>query len=150
MRNDFFGEMAETGGVPLNASPVRRWAGARRHRPFAFSISMGIKNVLDDLLSSNYSGSISGHRPSALGLLLQRRRAREVLRSVHVHEPSSLLTFDLMDISMWVSMDISMWVSIEMSIEISIGCPWTPTWRCPSERTGSRGGGLGSADALLG
>ena len=142
MRNDFFGEMAETGGVPLNASPVRRWAGARRHRPFAFSISMGIKNVLDDLLSSNYSGSISGHRPSALGLLLQRRRAREVLRSVHVHEPSSLLTFDLMDISMWVS--------IEMSIEISIGCPWTPTWRCPSERTGSRGGGLGSADALLG
>ena len=44
---------------------------------------------------------------SALGLLLLRRRAREVLRSVHVHEPSSLLTFDLMDISMWVSMDIS-------------------------------------------
>ena len=150
MRNDFFGEMAETGGVPLNASPVRRWAGVFGHRPFAFSISMGIKNVLDDLLSSNYSGSISGHRPSALGLLLPRRRAREVLRSVHVHEPSSLLTFDLMDISMWVSMDISMWMSIEMSIEISIGCPWTPTWRCPSERTGSRGGGLGSADALLG
>ena len=27
-------------------------------------------------------------RPSALGLLLQRRRALEVLRSVHVHEPS--------------------------------------------------------------
>ena len=58
MRNDFFGEMAETGGVPLNASPVRRWAGVFGHRPFAFSISMGIKNVLDDLLSSNYSGSI--------------------------------------------------------------------------------------------
>lgn len=50
--------MAETGGVPLNASPVRRWAGVFGHRPFAFSISMGIKNVLDDLLSSNYSGSI--------------------------------------------------------------------------------------------
>lgn len=85
-----------------------------------------------------FARSISGHRPSALGLLLQHRRALEVLRSVHVHEPSSLLTFDLMGISMWRSM--------EMSIEISIGCPW----RCPSERTGSRGGGLGSADALLG
>ena len=48
MRNDFFGEMAEIGGVPLNASPVRRWAGVFGHRPFAFSISMGIKNVLDD------------------------------------------------------------------------------------------------------
>ena len=36
MRNDFFGEMAETGGVPLNASPVRRWAGVFGHRPFAF------------------------------------------------------------------------------------------------------------------
>ena len=43
MRNDFFGEMAETGGVPLNASPVRRWAGVFGHRPFAFSISMGVK-----------------------------------------------------------------------------------------------------------
>ncbi|MGJ0617085.1 hypothetical protein ACR73I_10570 [Bifidobacterium pseudocatenulatum] len=28
--------MAETGGVPLNASPVRRWAGVFGHRPFAF------------------------------------------------------------------------------------------------------------------
>ena len=36
MRNDFFGEMAETGGVPLNASPVRRWAGVFGCRPFAF------------------------------------------------------------------------------------------------------------------
>lgn len=36
----------------------KRWAGVFGHRPFAFSISMGIKNVLDDLLSSNYSGSI--------------------------------------------------------------------------------------------
>ena len=35
--------MAETGGVPLNASPVRRWAGVFGHRPFAFSISMGVK-----------------------------------------------------------------------------------------------------------
>jgi hypothetical protein len=43
VRNDFFGEMAETGGVPLNASPVRRWAGVFGHRPFAFSISMGVK-----------------------------------------------------------------------------------------------------------
>ena len=59
-----------------------------------------------------FARSISGHRPSALGLLLQRRRALEVLRSVHVHEPSSLLTFDLMDISMWVSMDTSMEMSI--------------------------------------
>jgi hypothetical protein len=41
VRNDFFGEMTETGGVPLNASPVRRWAGVFGHRPFAFSISMG-------------------------------------------------------------------------------------------------------------
>ena len=81
---------------------------------------MGIKNVLDDLLSSNYSGSISGHRPSALGLLLQRRRAREVLRSVHVHEPSSLLTFDLMDISMWVSMDTHMEMSMDTHMEMSI------------------------------
>ena len=70
-----------------------------------------------------FARSISGHRPSALGLLLQRRRALEVLRSVHVHEPSSLLTFDLMGISMWMS--------IEISIEISIGCPWTSPWRCP-------------------
>ena len=54
-----------------------------------------------------FARSISGHRPSALGLLLQRRRALEVLRSVHVHEPSSLLTFDLMDISMWMSMEMS-------------------------------------------
>ena len=108
MRNDFFGEMAETGGVPLNASPVRRWAGVFGHRPFAFSISMGIKNVLDDLLSSNYSGSISGHRPSALGLLLQRRRAREAAGSDCIYNPSSLLTFDLMGISMWVSMDTHM------------------------------------------
>ena len=43
-----------------------------------------------------------------------------MLRSVHVHEPSSLLTFDLMGISMWVSMDISMWMSIEMSMDISM------------------------------
>ena len=43
-----------------------------------------------------------------------------MLRSVHVHEPSSLLTFDLMGISMWVSMDISMWMSMEMSMEMSI------------------------------
>jgi hypothetical protein len=48
--------------------------------------------------------------------LLLRRRAREVLRSVHVHEPSSLLTFDLMGISMEVSMEVSMEMSMEMSI----------------------------------
>ena len=70
--------------------------------------------------SSTDSSGCRFHRPSALGLLLLRRRALEVLRSVHVHEPSSLLTFDLMDISMWVSMDISMWMSIEMSIEMSM------------------------------
>ena len=43
-----------------------------------------------------------------------------MLRSVHVHEPSSLLTFDLMGISMWVSMDISMWMSMGISMEMSI------------------------------
>ena len=52
--------------------------------------------------------------------MLQRRRAREAAGSVHVHEPSSLLTFDLMGISMWMSMEISMWVSMEVSMEISI------------------------------
>jgi hypothetical protein len=60
--------------------------------------------------------------------LLQRRRAREAAGSVHVHEPSSLLTFDLMgihmgmpmDISMWVSMDIHMWVSIDVSMWVSM------------------------------
>ena len=59
-------------------------------------------------------------RPSALGLLLQRRRAREAAGSVHVHEPSSLLTFDLMDMSMEISMDISMWVSIDVSMWVSM------------------------------
>ena len=53
-------------------------------------------------------------------MLLQRRRAREAAGSVHVHEPSSLLTFDLMGISMWVSMDISMWVSIDVSMWVSM------------------------------
>ena len=62
--------------------------------------------------SSTDSSGCRFHRPSALGLLLQRRRAREVLRSVHVHEPSSLLTFDLMGISMWMSMEMSMEMSI--------------------------------------
>jgi hypothetical protein len=52
--------------------------------------------------------------------LLLRRRAREVLRSVHVHEPSSLLTFDLMGISMWMSMDISMWMSMDVSMWVSM------------------------------
>ena len=41
-------------------------------------------------------------------------------RSVHVHEPSSLLAFDLMDMSMEISMDISMWVSIGVSMWVSI------------------------------
>ena len=67
-----------------------------------------------------FARSISGHRPSALGLLLQHRRALEVLRSVHVHEPSSLLTFDLMGISMWVSMEMSIEMSIEISMEMSM------------------------------
>ena len=53
-------------------------------------------------------------------MLLQRRRAREAAGSVHVHEPSSLLTFDLMGISMWISMDISMWMSMWVSMDISI------------------------------
>ena len=70
--------------------------------------------------SSTDSSGCRFHRPSALGLLLQRRRAREAAGSVHVHEPSSLLTFDLMDISMdismWVSIDVSMWVSMDISI----------------------------------
>nr|BAN63790.1 hypothetical protein [Bifidobacterium catenulatum subsp. kashiwanohense JCM 15439 = DSM 21854] len=52
--------------------------------------------------------------------MLQRRRAREAAGSVHVHEPSSLLTFDLMGIHMWMSMDISMWVSIDVSMWVSM------------------------------
>ena len=74
--------------------------------------------------SSTDSSGCRFHRPSALGLLLQRRRAREAVGPVHVHEPSSLLAFDLMgmsmdmsmDISMWMSMDVSMWVSMDISI----------------------------------
>ena len=62
--------------------------------------------------SSTDSSGCRFHRPSALGLLLQRRRAREAAGTVHVHEPSSLLTFDLMGISMWVSIEISMEMSI--------------------------------------
>ena len=62
--------------------------------------------------SSTDSSGCRFHRPSALGLLLQRRRAREAAGPVHVHEPSSLLTFDLMGISMWVSIEISMEMSI--------------------------------------
>ena len=37
-----------------------------------------------------------------------------------IYNPSSLLTFDLMGISMWVSMGISMWVSMDTSMEMSI------------------------------
>ena len=70
------------------------------------------------IVSSSHGSLII--RPSALGLLLLRRRAREVLRSVHVHEPSSLLTFDLMGISMWMSMDISMWMSMDVSMWVSM------------------------------
>ena len=63
-----------------------------------------------------FARSISGHRPSALGLLLQRRRAREAAGSDCIYNPSSLLTFDLMGISMWMSMEMSMEISMEMSI----------------------------------
>ena len=52
--------------------------------------------------------------PSALGLLLQRRRAREAAGSDCIYNPSSLLTFDLMGIHMWVHMDIHMWVHMDI------------------------------------
>ena len=58
--------------------------------------------------------------PSALGLLLQRRRAREEAGSDCIYNPSSLLTFDLMGISMWMSMDISMWMSMDVSMWVSM------------------------------
>ena len=99
MRNDFFGEMAETGGVPLNASPVRRWAGVFGHRPFAFSISMGIKNVLDDLLSSNYSDP-----PSCVFLC--------------AHMDMSMDTH--MDTSIDIHMDMSMDIHMEMPIKSKV------------------------------
>ena len=57
-------------------------------------------------------------------MLLLRRRAREAAGSDCIYNPSSLLTFDLMDISMWMSMEMSMemsmWVSMWVSMDISI------------------------------
>ena len=99
MRNDFFGEMAETGGVPLNASPVRRWAGVFGHRPFAFSISMGVKTSdgmnwnLQDLVYEALSeewrkrdGEISDPWANDEADGYQPRTAP------HVHEAPSMLT----------------------------------------------------------
>ena len=72
----------------------KRWAGVFGHRPFAFSISMGIKNVLDDLLSSNYSDP-----------------------------PSCVFLCARMDISMDTHMDTSMDTHMEMPMDTHMEMP---------------------------